>query len=123
MFRYGGNGKSEQELRDTFNGINNTRFEPPLPLSEISTIWNDAVVYYCRNGSKKANTSYIKIRRLSPVSPIPPADQNHEKNCQKTTGDISSTGDIIFPANKIPPAQNTESKRVAIQNPKEVSID
>jgi hypothetical protein len=33
-----------------------------------------------RNGSK-ANTSYIKIRKIPPVSPIPPADQIHEENC------------------------------------------
>lgn len=31
-----------------------------------------------RNG-KKANTSYIKIGKISPVPPIPPAEQNHER--------------------------------------------
>ena len=41
-----------------------------------------------RNGSK-ANTSYLKIGKIPPVSPIPPAEQNHEGTCQKSTGDIS----------------------------------
>ena len=43
-----------------------------------------------RNGSK-ANTSYLKIGKIPPVSPIHPAEQNHEGNSQKTAGDISST--------------------------------
>ena len=29
------------------------------------------------------------------------AEQNHEGNCQKSTGDISSTGDIISPVDNI----------------------
>ena len=41
-----------------------------------------------RNGSK-ANTSYLKIGKIPPVSPIHPAEQNHEGNSQKTAGDIS----------------------------------
>ena len=61
-----------------------------------------------RNGSK-ANTSYLKIGKIPPVSPIHPAEQNHEGTCQKSTGDISSTGVIISPVNKMPPVQNTEN--------------
>ena len=60
-----------------------------------------------RNGSK-ANTSYLKIGKIPPVSPIHPAEQNHEGNCQKSTGDISSTGDIISPVDKIPPVENIQ---------------
>jgi hypothetical protein len=54
-----------------------------------------------RNGSK-ANTSYLKIGKIPPVSPIHPAEQNHEGNCQK------STGDIISPVDKIPPVENAQ---------------
>jgi hypothetical protein len=35
--------------------------------------------------------------------------QNHERNLDKTAGDISSTGDIISPANKIPPVENHQN--------------
>ena len=35
LFRYGGNGKSEQELKNIFTGINDARCEPPLEVSEI----------------------------------------------------------------------------------------
>lgn len=62
-----------------------------------------------RNGSK-ANTSYLKIGKIPPVSPIPPAEQYRERNCQKSTGDISSTGVIISPADKIPPAKNDQDR-------------
>jgi hypothetical protein len=60
-------------------------------------------------GGGKANTSYMKIRKIPPVSPIPPAEQNHEENYQKTTGDISGTGDIISPVDKIPPAESHQN--------------
>jgi hypothetical protein len=46
---------------------------------------------------------------MPPVSPIPPVQQNHEGNLDKTAGDISSTGDIISPANKIPPVENHQN--------------
>jgi hypothetical protein len=62
-----------------------------------------------KNGEGKSNTSYLKIRKIPPVSPIPPAEQNHEGNYQKTAGDISSTGDIISPADKIPPVENDQN--------------
>jgi hypothetical protein len=62
-----------------------------------------------RNGGGKANTSYMKIRKIPPVSPIPPAEQNHEGNYSKNAGDISITGDIISPADKIPPVQNDQN--------------
>jgi hypothetical protein len=61
-----------------------------------------------RNGGK-ANTSYLKIRKIPPVSPIPPAEQNHEENYQKTAGDISDTGHTISPADKIPPVENDQN--------------
>ena len=38
----------------------------------------------------KVNTATMEIRKISPVSPISPVKQNHEGNCDKTTGDISS---------------------------------
>jgi hypothetical protein len=43
---------------------------------------------------------------MSPMSPMPPAEQKHEGNLTKSIGDISSTGDIIPPANEIPPVRN-----------------
>ena len=68
-----------------------------------------------RNGSK-ANTSYLKIGKIPPVSPIPPAEQNHEGTSQKSTGDISSTGDIISPADKISPAKNDQDHAQKTEN-------
>jgi hypothetical protein len=62
-----------------------------------------------RKNKSKANTAYIQIRKISPVSPIPPVQQNHEGNLDKTAGDISSTGDIISPVNKIPPVENHQN--------------
>jgi hypothetical protein len=56
----------------------------------------------------KVNTATIEIRKISPVSPISPVKQNHEGNYDKTTGDISSTRDIISPANKIPPVEKVK---------------
>jgi hypothetical protein len=57
----------------------------------------------------KVNTATIEIRKISPVSPISPAMQNHEGNYGKTAGYISSTGDIISPADKIPPVENHQN--------------
>jgi hypothetical protein len=57
----------------------------------------------------KVNTATIEIRKISPVSPISPVKQNHEGNCDKTTGDISSTGDIMSPVDKIPPVENGQN--------------
>jgi hypothetical protein len=57
----------------------------------------------------KVNTATIEIRKISPVSPISPVKQNHEENSDKTTGDISGTGDIISPADKIPPVENGQN--------------
>ena len=52
-----------------------------------------------RNGSK-ANTSYLKIGKIPPVSPIHPAAQNHEGTSQKST-EYFDSWDIISPADKI----------------------
>jgi hypothetical protein len=62
-----------------------------------------------RNGEGKANTSYLKIRKIPPVSPIPPAEKNHEGNYRKTAGDILGTGDIISPADQIPPVKSHQN--------------
>jgi hypothetical protein len=39
----------------------------------------------------KVNTAYIEIRKIPPMSPMPPVTQNHEGNDSKTAGDILST--------------------------------
>jgi hypothetical protein len=57
----------------------------------------------------KVNTATIEIRKISPVSPISPVKENHEGNYDKTTGDTSSTGDIVSPADKIPPVENPQN--------------
>jgi hypothetical protein len=62
-----------------------------------------------RKNKSKANTAYIEIRKIPPMSPMPPATQIHEGNNSKTVGDISSTGDIIPPADKIPPVENRQN--------------
>jgi hypothetical protein len=43
----------------------------------------------------------MEIRKIPPISPMPPVTQNHEENCGNTDGDIPNTGDIIPPADKI----------------------
>jgi hypothetical protein len=62
-----------------------------------------------RKNKSKANTAYIEIRKMPPMSPIPPVTQNHEGNNSKTIGGIPNTGDIMPPANKIPPIQTPEN--------------
>jgi hypothetical protein len=57
----------------------------------------------------KANTSYVKIRKIPPAPPIPPVSENHEGDQAKNAGGISSNGGTIPPRDKIPPAQNTEN--------------
>ena len=61
-----------------------------------------------KKGSK-VNTSHIKIRRISPVSPIPPVSQNHEGNKPENTGDIYNAGGIVSPANQIPPVKSEQN--------------
>jgi hypothetical protein len=62
-----------------------------------------------RKNKSKANTAYIEIRKIPPMSPMPPVTQNHEGNNSKTAGDILGTGDIVPPANKMPPIQTREN--------------
>ncbi|MFL6433014.1 MAG: hypothetical protein ACJ71O_04675, partial [Nitrososphaeraceae archaeon] len=62
-----------------------------------------------RQNKNKANTAYIEIRKIPPMSPMPPVNEVHEGNNSKTTGDISSTGDIMPPASKIPPVQDHQN--------------
>jgi hypothetical protein len=62
-----------------------------------------------RKNKSKANTAYIEIRKIPPMSPMPPVTQNHEGNLNKTAGDISSTGDIMPPVDKMPPVQTREN--------------
>jgi hypothetical protein len=50
-----------------------------------------------------------RIAKIPPMSPMPPITQNHEGNNNKTAGGISSTGDIIPPADKMPPVENHEN--------------
>jgi Bifunctional DNA primase/polymerase, N-terminal len=60
-------------------------------------------------GKSKVNTASIEIRKIPPMSPMPPVTQNHEENNSKTTGDISSTGDMMPPTDKIPPVENHQN--------------
>jgi hypothetical protein len=53
LFRYGGNGKSEQELKSTYLEINNTRCNPPLAENETDRIWDDAVSYYTQRKNEE----------------------------------------------------------------------
>jgi len=46
LFRYYDNGRSEQELKNVYIGINDSRCKPPLPVSEMNRIWKDCVAYY-----------------------------------------------------------------------------
>jgi hypothetical protein len=69
LFRYCGNGRSEQELKNVYIGINDSRCKPPLPVSEINRIWKDCVAYYSSSrieqvleqeeGKKKKNDSEL----------------------------------------------------------------
>ncbi|MFL6355913.1 MAG: hypothetical protein ACJ71C_05085 [Nitrososphaeraceae archaeon] len=40
---------------------------------------------------------------------MPPVTQNHEGNNSKTAGDISSTGDMMPPADKTPPVEDYQN--------------
>ncbi|MFL6378716.1 MAG: bifunctional DNA primase/polymerase, partial [Nitrososphaeraceae archaeon] len=62
-----------------------------------------------RQNKNKANTAYIEIRKIPPMSPMPPVNEVHEGNNSKTAGDISSTGDMMPPASKIPPVQGYQN--------------
>ena len=42
------------------------------------------------------------------VSPIPPAEQNHEGTCQKSTGEYVRYRRYHIPADKIPPVENIQ---------------
>ncbi len=55
-------------------------------------------------------TTMIVIMAISylPLT-IPPVEQNHEENYSKSTGDTSSTGDIISPADQIPPVKSHQN--------------
>jgi hypothetical protein len=57
----------------------------------------------------KVNTSNIEIRKIPPMSPMPPVTQNHEGNNSKTAGDISSTGDMMPPTNVMPPVEEYQN--------------
>jgi hypothetical protein len=57
----------------------------------------------------KANTSYLKIRKIPPAPPMPPVCGNHGGNLTKTAGVISTNGGTIPTLVKIPPAQNTKN--------------
>jgi hypothetical protein len=53
LFRYGGNGKSDQELKNTYLEINNSRCQPPLPTNETARIWDDALSYYTQKKNEE----------------------------------------------------------------------
>ena len=57
----------------------------------------------------KANTSYLKIRKIPPIPPMPPITENYEGNNSITAGDTSTSGDIISPVNRMPPVQTSEN--------------
>ena len=54
-------------------------------------------------GGKKANTAVIRIRKMSPVSPTPPASKNHERNILDFLGDTEPS------STKISPVSNDDS--------------
>ena len=62
LFRYGGNGKSEQELKDAYLEINDSRCYPPLLTNETDRIWDDAVAYY----TKKKNEEKVVATKDKP---------------------------------------------------------
>lgn len=62
-----------------------------------------------RKNKSKANTANIRIRKIPPMSTMPPTIENHEGNNVTSTGDISTNGDIMPPANEMPPIQSPEN--------------
>ena len=57
----------------------------------------------------KLNTSTIKIRKIAPLPPVSPIDQNQSRNLDKFTGDIYDNAGIISPVDKIPPVSDCEN--------------
>jgi hypothetical protein len=58
----------------------------------------------------KANMSFVKIWKISPISPLPPIDHNHNGNSPKAAGDTPADGDKIPPAIEIPQVQDNENR-------------
>jgi hypothetical protein len=65
-------------------------------------------------GSKKKNTSIIKIRKVTPLSPPLPPDEGQPQNEVRNSGDILTSGEIGFRPQVIhPPIQSQEQIQVA----------
>ena len=93
--------KSPNALTRRLNQIRSNLLEGlgiEVIISRVTTSKNE------RGGLGKANTSYLKIRKIPPISPIPPVEQSHEGNYHKIIGGISGTGDIVSPVLEISPA-------------------
>jgi hypothetical protein len=56
------------------------------------------------------NTSTIKIRKISPLPPLSPPDQNQARILTKSGGDIIEGRDIVPPPIEIPPPKSEENQ-------------
>ena len=61
-----------------------------------------------KGNTKLKNTTIIKIRKVSPLSPLPPLNQNYEENQGKNSGGIISTNSNTSTETKIPPLEKKE---------------
>jgi hypothetical protein len=62
-----------------------------------------------KGNKKQMNTAIIKIRKISPFTPVSPANKNDEGNNRDFTGDIENTVDNYSSDNKISPVDNDKS--------------
>ena len=61
-----------------------------------------------KGNTKFKNTTIINIRKVSPLSPLPPLNQNYEENQVKNSGGIVSTNSNTSTETKISPLEKKE---------------
>ena len=83
LFRYGGNGESEQELKNIYVEINNSRCQPPLPENETNQIWNDAVAYSTKKKNEEGAVTNGKLEESKTKSSAQIALGLAEERCSE----------------------------------------
>ena len=123
---FGSTTECLQKLNETaeLNGINITSKAWPKSTTSLSRSLNriksnlleglgiEVIIsrVTAENSKYKKNTSTTKIRRVSPLPPLPPPDQNQARIFNKSGGDIIDGGGIIPPPVEIRPPKSEENQ-------------